>query len=280
MNLPKRHHYVPELLLKRFVDDAGWLHHYDKRRHDLGVRRSRPRELFFENHLYSEIDASGAKDPSLEHELARIEAIAEPLIERIVASARIGETPGVSIRELEAWAHFFQLQWKRVPDTRHRTVSPTEALDMINETLRDARRLFPNRAAEVDELSTPEAKARIIRNARIGSLRHRSREAISILLQRGLAILRITHPRKQFITGSSPVVKLTIQGRSNLADPRVEMWMPLAPDVAIGVGTGGEKLLTLDKGAPVRLLNSAIAETGVAIAGASSALISSLANPR
>ena len=26
MNQPKRHHYVPDMLLKRFVDDDGWLH--------------------------------------------------------------------------------------------------------------------------------------------------------------------------------------------------------------------------------------------------------------
>src|SRR6266699_2833284 len=80
VTLPKRHHFVPEVILKRFTDEAGWLHLYSKR--DQRTRRTRPANAFCEGHLYSEIDTEGRKDPRVELELSWLEGVIDPILSK------------------------------------------------------------------------------------------------------------------------------------------------------------------------------------------------------
>ncbi|RVD67160.1 hypothetical protein EN751_38275 [Mesorhizobium sp. M4A.F.Ca.ET.029.04.2.1] len=103
-----------------------------------------------------------------------------------------------------------------------------------------------------------------------------------VLERRGIAILRIVQPKKSFIVGSRPVVKLTAPNRTDLNDPTVEMWLPIASDVAVGAGQGDGKISlhdTVDE-RPVRQLNIAIAGQSGTIAAGSAALVKSIANAR
>ena len=53
MSSPKRHHFVPQMHLRRFVDESGRLYWFSKRFSDKVVRPSTPAQVFLENDLYN-----------------------------------------------------------------------------------------------------------------------------------------------------------------------------------------------------------------------------------
>lgn len=282
MSVPKRHHYVPQMILSGFTDPDGWLY-WCRHREDAGtVRRARPAELFHKNHLYSTLSESGIKDTTMEGALAVLESEAVGVVRAILGPARAGIIPILSPEQKRLWYLFFLMQWRRTPETQHSSTSDTEALRMVEEIIDELRAVAPHRLAEIEKLATPEAKARIVRNVRVQTLVQFSVEMMAVLERRGIAVLRITKPNKSFIIGSRPVVKLTTPGRTDLNDTAVEMWLPIASDIAVGVGQGdGDISLHIaESGEPVRQLNLSIAKQSETIAAGSAALVRSIATSR
>ena len=56
MSDPKRRHYVPKMLLKRFVDDQGSLWVHRKKSPDQTVFPAKPDNVFLETDLYTQFD--------------------------------------------------------------------------------------------------------------------------------------------------------------------------------------------------------------------------------
>lgn len=239
MSVPKRHHFVPQMILNGFTDEAGWLHWCFTRKGRAVPHKARVDELFLRKHLYSTISAAGDKDPATELALSRVEAEAAGVVAELIDSARSSRLPDLSPRQKQAWYRFFLAQWRRTPENQSAVISDEQAMAMLQETIERARIRFPAREAELAELATPAEKARILRNVRIDTLREPSSNLISVLERRGIAILHIRRRDKRFIIGSRPVVKLTVAGRTDLNDPTVEMWLPIASDIAVGAGQGG-----------------------------------------
>jgi hypothetical protein len=282
MSHPKRHHFVPEMILSGFVDESGWLHWCRPADDPVVVRPSRPAELFYKKHLYSTVSAQGIKDPAVELELSRFETDAARVVHKIVQAALSEKVPQLSADEKQVWYAFLHLQWRRTPEAQIAACSDSELLQMFDETCNEVRQLLPARATEIDALSSPEAKLRTVRNVRVESLRQASERVMSVLARRGISVLLIRKPRKKFIIGSRPVVKITPQGRTHLNDPVVELWLPVASQVAAGagVGDGGISLWFLDDDKPIRQLNETIAAQSNIIAAASRELVQSVARPR
>lgn len=282
MSVPKRHHYVPQMILNGFTDPEGWLYWCRHREEPDKVRRARPAELFHKNHLYSTLSASGIKNPTMEHALSLLESEAVGVVHAILGSARMGKVPVLSPEQKRIWYLFFLMQWRRTPETQRSNTSDTEALRMVEDILDELRVAAPHRLAQIEKLATPEAKARTVRNVRVQTLEQVSPQVMSVLERRGIAVLRIANPNKSFIIGSRPVVKLTMPGRTDLNDTAVEMWLPIASDISVGVGTGdgGVSLHLAVDVATVRQLNEAIAKQSGTIAAGSATLVRSIANAR
>ncbi|MDF2797436.1 MAG: hypothetical protein K0R85_180 [Devosia sp.] len=122
---------------------------------------------------------------------------------------------------------------------------------------------------------------RMNRNAMIGSLASSGENVLKVLGGRGLAIIRTTKLTKSFVLGSRPVVKLTPPGTTELSDHSVEMWLPVAPDVAVGVGREpGEELLFDAPDRFVRGLNEAVLEQSSMLVARSEDLLKSLCRLR
>ncbi len=174
------------------------------------------------------------------------------------------------------------MQWRRTPENQLSCTSDAEASRMIDECLDELRLIAPNRLDEIAAFGTHEAKARMIRNVRAQSLFGLRSIVMDVLERRGISIIHVTRSNKQFIIGSQPVVKLTSPGRTDLNDPKVEMWLPIAADVAVGVGqgNGGISLFQTKNEALIRQLNLAIASQSDTIAAGSEALVHSIANAR
>jgi hypothetical protein len=131
---------------------------------------------------------------------------------------------------------------------------------------------------ERNNLLNPVALKRMRRNVRVATLKTESENALDVIGARGLVIGKVDGSKKSFVLGSRPVVKLTLPGITDLRDLRVEMWLPVAADVIVGVGLYDKKeILVPFNTKQVRSQNEASSKQSSQIVGRSSALVRSLA---
>ena len=60
MNLPIRHHFIPQFILRNFTNDDGYLYCYSKQARRMF--KSPPSNVFLKKHLYSQRDERGKKN--------------------------------------------------------------------------------------------------------------------------------------------------------------------------------------------------------------------------
>ena len=266
------------MLQKRFVDADGNLNAF--RRHSGSHFRTSPGNLFVEGHLYSLESEDGSLDPTLERELATIEAAADPIIERIVAAARRDEAPVVNRTEKEQWDLFLYFQMKRVPEFLKREKLAKAFLEKIDSGTQLLVTQHPDRRAQIEHIVSGDNRERLLRNALVVALGVKGDLVLNALGRRGLCVLRIAeHLQKSFIIGSSPVARL---GAYSLSDPTAELWLPIASDVIAGIGPFEQRTRFAPIAAPdaVRRINATVARQSGTFAAASASLVRSLAKPR
>lgn len=272
---------MPVTLLKRFVDEDGYLHVFRAGDGGGALFRRRPEDLFTQRELYTTEPVAGILSREMEFALSRQESECEPILSRLVDAARQGTLPRLSPDEREHWFRFFFLQWKRVPDLHLTVTTPEEAGAIFDGVLADARVRHPHRLDEINAFERADVRARMIKNARVSSLSRAPAGVIEALRFRGIGIARVAGNNKRFVIGSRPVVKLTRPGKTNLRHPECELWLPIASDVMVGLGKG-PATETLVNCTPdqVRGVNLAIVSQGTMFASGSQALTRSLAAAR
>ncbi len=267
------------MLLHRFANEEGWLFVFNKRCPERGVFRQKPAQVFVENHLYTQHELDGSKDYSVEFTLSRLESVANGILEKIVRAARSKNTPRLNWQERQTWDLFFCSQVMRVPD-----IHPSEEhMDTIlrqsvNQMLRDAR-LPPQGADYLNRiLDSNQDMSQFKRNIK-ASLAIPTEVILNVVSERGIGIARIRKSKSSFVIGSMPVVRLAREGRTHLADPTVEAWLPIAPDVAVTPASsrGEEKLVEITQNRFVRYINESTFTQSTSIAGRSPELVRSLA---
>ncbi|TPI34652.1 DUF4238 domain-containing protein [Mesorhizobium sp. B3-2-1] len=278
---PARHHFVPQLLLRNFVDDAGELHVYDRRTPDREVFNNPPEKVFFESQLYTSYERDLSKNVDLELAFADLEGIVAPVVMRIVEGARQGQNVAPHPGERQLLALYTYFQWKRVPDN-FRRYSSLERLRLDGEK---ALRKFEAEFGALDNhekehFEKDETWRRMLQNVRRDVIASGNPSIVDTINNMTLCIVRISNPKNAFIISSCPVYKLHFPGRATLGDPDLEMWFPIASEVSlVWVGQGRETLFrTLTDGVEVRRLNKAAAAKANVIASRSSALTRSLAS--
>lgn len=279
MNDPKRHHTNPEMLQSRFVNDRGNLYFFNKSQKDRGVLESSPKNLFVKGHLYSTVDKDGKRDASLEKFYSVIEGRANLVIEKIVLAARRGLLPGLTAEEKRQWDFYVYHQWRRAPDFYEQFRGLAEFKSMLESTIVEYERQYrPVTKEEREDFESPETLKRLRQNAGVGALAVVGDEAIEALGSRGLGIAIVRNPKKSFIIGSMPLVKLTSPGKTHLAHPDIELWFPISFDVAVTPfgARGNERLVNLTS-EQVRTLNRLIARQSSMFAARSEELVASLA---
>lgn len=279
---PKRHHFVPQGLQRRFTNTDGRLFAFNKRLAGRGVWETSPLNLFVEGDLYTAIADDGSKDIRLEHYYAELDAAGSAVIARIVDAARAGRRPDLSTEEKALWDLFLYTQWKRVPDVHAALSLRADFENTLAGLLREYEDTHrPLTARERLRLSDQSYATRLRENSIVKWLALQSAQALSGLAARGLGVARIARGGKSFVIGSHPVVKLTSPGHTHISDVEVEMWLAIASDVAVTLygRTGEEKLVELSDDREIRRLNELVALQSTAFAGRSRALIESLARP-
>ena len=289
---PRGHHYIPEMLLKRFCDRGGQIWVND----GVKVYKTNPKNVFKErdlnatrNLIPSDSGQSYTFEPTFEHEdtLSRIEAKAEPAIQRIVEQARRRRCPKLSPDQRHAWKEFYLAMTRRTPEGQDETWQHRPHADTFYEAFRKVAEKEGVVLPSKDELLRIEGVANFVSDSQHNSNAKFSAGSHLILQNNednfvrtaGLQVAVIASPGKSFVVGSRG---LAIVKSSDLDSWMQGDWLPVAHDVAITPTDAPdiERIVRLDndeKGAlKIDAINEAIAARSWEIAGLSKELVESL----
>lgn len=249
VSIPKSHHFVPQMHTRRFADANGGFYLHNKRAGK--TYYSNPKAAFAETHLYTTEDAEGAKDTSLETWFSSLEGAANTIIAKIVEGVRHGATPTLSQEEQSDWAQYVYMLWKRTPDALAKVATLQDADTRLTELFAQLAARSPDAAAQVAKLDTPEQRKRLIQGSKVGAIERTPGDVLEAFASRGLLILHVTDPGLSLAIGSLPIIRKA----GSLHDDTAEVWVPVAPDVAVGIGgsPGSIKVLKVDDQEPSRL---------------------------
>lgn len=210
MNVPKRHHYIPQFYLTRFADlkpQVTVIPRKAGKRYTTAVKN-----VAVESQLYTITDDSGARSLTVEKKLAEIEGQAK----RVMGQIDRGDFPPTG-EDREWLAIFIALLLTRTPEFRH-TMEATAVLDKqllasmrsreYVRSLLSARRGREPTEAEIDESlrgiendGDPSPSA----NDLIGMmLRLAIRDMAPIII--GMAWYLLKTPHRELLTSDHPVV--------------------------------------------------------------------------
>ena len=274
MNTPIRHHFIPQLILRNFVDEDGYLYCYS--RQGGRIFKSAPGNVFFEKHLYAQYDEQGRENASVETEISEsIDGPVAPVLNKIVKSARNGTLPGLTESEKKTWDEFFCCQLRRVPAARQSLLDSEIVSEVLNEFERGIR---PLSIAEREEYNDPEMRKELTHNAWTRIIAEGEGELMDVIQNKGLAIGVIEGSRKSFIIGDNPTIRIAPHGHTHLRDPKVELLFPIAHDIIVtpGYRAGSEGLTSLADSVWIRKVNEFIFRRSQVIAGRSRKLVASL----
>ncbi len=280
-NISRRNHYIPQMLLRNFVDNNGLLHCYNKKSDMKKIFSSHPKNVFLETDLYLTKDQNNVISEGLEKYFSKLEGYTAEIIKKIVASVRKLEKPNLTVQEKEIWNMFFYYQWKRVPDKFRQFIPSSE--DFEKETI-EILKVFEKKHGSLEEDKRPNIKdpnwqERILQGAIVQALASPGSTAQTILNQKGLGFLFISKANKSFVVGSNPVLRLTYKGQSNLNDSSIEIWLPISHDIVVGPSAfqpDDERIIEFNDHEKIRYFNECVLDQSTSIAGRSIELITSL----
>ncbi|MBZ9963169.1 DUF4238 domain-containing protein [Mesorhizobium sp. BR1-1-2] len=277
---PADHHFVPQFLLRNFRDENEVLHVYDSRTVHRGVFPETTKKVFFESHLYSKLQKQGEKDPALECAFSAMESAMAGLVKDICDDARKGKRRSLSADERSLVDLFSYMQWKRVPDRINATMHDDTLRAIVDDSILEFEKTYrPLSDAERAESSDPAVWRRVRQNARTNALANISKTVMGEFAKCAFMIVRITNPRCAFVISSNPVFRLGgIDGDTRLGHQNVELWLPVASDIAFVHGPRNSRTsyAEVNDSLRIRKWNAVAASGSKMIASKAKALTASL----
>ncbi len=282
-NDPKKHHYVPCLLIRNWMDDNKKVWVCRKEEPDPGVRQAHYKNMFFENHLYTTRSSDGqSRDRSLEYKFADIERKVAPIVQEICKSARQEKMFQLSQEQRCIWNDFFAFQVRRTPDFINATGFYKEYEPKVNQLVEELSENISIEDKEnlISSLTNKEdrefvrVKAQGAPGPRVGNA----------LAQSGMIVGYIKKNNKSFVLGSNPIVNAGDCEFHVSRSPNLENWFPIAPDVAVCMILRDRRtgfILMEDKDdTAIRSINLKIFRNSSAIISKSELLLQSLRSAR
>ena len=221
----------------------------------------------------------GGKSYSIEHDLSRLEGSASVVVKRVLDAAHAGKIPILSPYEKYDWDSYLCSQMTRTPDVRPSDQELDELRRQLAGNILRSRTWSSTAISNVKHVvSDPEMVSQSNQNIRASLAIPKDSRILDVISGKGIRIAWIKKPNKSFVIGSKPIVKVTSEGRTNLADPAVFAWLPVAYDVAVtpALTAGRVELVEITDNRFIRWLNEATLDQSTAIAGRSRALVESL----
>ena len=270
MNNPKRQHYIPQMILKRFADDEGRLYCCDRTLKEPHIWRTKPKNVFLETRLYTQYDDSGNADESIEGDFSKLEGAVSPIVDKIIDWSLKGQASRLGTSEKDLWLRFLVHQRRRTPDVRPLVKENIETLITEIPDAYEAhagRHLTPEEHAQIEQ---PDFLETAKRNAFPGFAAATPRDdVLKMLRNTSILTLAVKNPKKNLVIGSR-----SIDGFHD--------WFPVHKNVAVRLASpaGSDNLTVLDDISEIRRINEGIVKQSNFFAGPSRQLVESLALPR
>ena len=265
------------------------------------VYGTNPVNAFVIGNLYTKSDFTNAQrgadaeaffdsvEKSYEYDerLGLIESKATPSIRQVIEVARKGRCPRLSLENRNDLKRFIVAMACRTPESQARYV---ESIGVEDAFYVAAKRIadqdgypLPDRDVLYENPNVLKLKDMMMHNSNArfaaGDHPHLVQESQRFLSMTGLCVAVIRIPDRGFVIGSHG---LTMINRSYSKSLGAMSWLPIAPDVAVGVTTFPDKefLVTLDStnngDKLISAMNMATVARSKRIAGASEELVRSL----
>ena len=282
-NRPRRHHYIPEMLLRNFCDDGGVLWVGDKKRGK--CYKTTPKNVFVERNLYSNRDHNRGTD-SYEYEqaLSKIESNAKPAISSVIEQMRGERNPRLALEMDRRLKKFVISMARRTPESQERVFGETDA--SFEEVFDSVTKGFLKGAGyDVPEQDWFDQDPSILKLKRTMKLNHSANfaagehhilqeESTRFSRETGWGFALIESPKRSFVIGSHGLT--VMQESASLGGN----WLPISHDVAIQVtsspGRGFRLCLDNKNESIIKSINRTTTSQSDMIVGRSEALIRSL----
>lgn len=238
MNEPKKHHFVPEVLLKNFTDENNWLYFYDRRFKRNEVCRQKPSEIFYKKHLNTYRESiEGLPKYDLEEKYSKIETNIEPVFKKIFEKVRSDNLPEFTSNELSALVKFIYAQYRRVPDLHEEYYTDQNFNNVVLEEFEQIPEEHPHKE-EIKKIHKKIMTEEIYRNffkqkVKVKSQQISTGKVEKFLRSRGIVYAFINNKNKSFIIGSRPVLMMHAISQHHDHENQNEIWLPLSSDIAL-----------------------------------------------
>jgi hypothetical protein len=271
----KRHHFIPQMMLRHFADNDGQLWFWRRDSAEDGVRKTSTQNLFVEKDLYTFTAANGTKDVALETFFSNLEGAGAQFISNLADIIRREETPKLDDNAWKFWGQFFYYHLKRTPGAIAFFAKQMNWDQRIDNSYQKIKAVRAQTGGNADEQGLRD---KIRQNAIVTAQRAQpSDKVLALFATLGLAIYKVADPVKSFIVGDIPGATAKFR-MPNGQWSHPTLFLPLTWGIAVGQLQGGRKveIIEVDRD-QVRLMNIATTARSCVIAGRSSALINSLA---
>ncbi|KQP94361.1 hypothetical protein ASF60_13035 [Methylobacterium sp. Leaf113] len=196
------------------------------------------------------------------------------MLDKIVENARRNHTADLSEEERALANEFLMFQMKRVPDFFKQVAVDAEGQieTYIAKFEADGGKISESEKAS---LRDPAFVKRAVQNARVYGVGRQSDRILSAFAAKGLTVAHISPNEGSFILGSHPTARYAApDGRKDLGHPDVELWLPVASDVAITLygESGTESLVKLNNAGVTKINKTIFDQSTVVASGARSVL--------
>ena len=233
-NRSRRHHYIPEMLTKNFLDGNCKLQFFEKSTGSFCERT--PNGVFWQPHLNTRfVDGGKRGDWTAETKLGQLESVAATVLKRIIDEFDSGHSPQLTNQDVAVCNRFYIHMLFRNPKYAPAILSRMSAEDAYYRAccklLEQAGLTVPDRLTFDTSAEWEDCKAKIVHNNRASFA-----AALSSGLQneirrferdKGLAIGIARKNAVKFIVGDCGVTKDAI------GDDVPFGWLPVSPRVAI-----------------------------------------------
>ncbi|MFB0493686.1 hypothetical protein ABIE45_006342 [Methylobacterium sp. OAE515] len=236
-SVPKRHHFVPEMVLRRFTLDGENLQLFSKLDRKPAIRSSKIANAFVVGHGYSKVDRDGAKTVELEERFSQKEGVWSPALDACITAAQTGDMSAVQ-NYRDTVVEFFYYQWIRTPGFNQNLEGYKEFEAMLETRVKewvDAYR--PLTETEQGALVGLEAAERMRQNTIVDAMGSpMGSELAKVLSECRFDLVILTDNQKPFIIGSQPVTTVNRPGSPFLlTKPGADLWLPVASRAALKV---------------------------------------------
>ena len=270
-----RHHYIPQWLLRNFLDSSGKIYGFVKSNPSGGVFATTPKKLMVKKDLYALLGESGPARQAVEGRFSKKERREKEVADKIITAARNNAPPRLTPEERSICHCLHYGMWARTLDNMAENDEHKEPWDIGGFLERYAKELNLNvHDMEVARKSLHDEDYQKVTdhdaNVRAAAARP-TPVVIEALEGCGIRIARISKPNKSFVIGSYALAPARYRGEGHV-------WLPISHDVAVEPSPGGtETLVKLTRDHDIRAINEASFRQSSIVAARSEQLLRSLA---